>query len=296
MEVQTGTHNQATSLPNTIHGAASLGNLDKVTAFLASGVEVDSRDNWGITALQYAASKGHLHVMAALIQAGANVNETSSGGDTALHVAAWYNGVNALYVLLEAGAAVNTKDMWGRTALHAAASNGNKNSIFALIEAGAEIDTQDENGITALHRSASNGWVISTLLLVEAGAAIDAQEENGRTALGLSRLFCSQGETVAKALEISLTSTKTRRTNVLARASRFQVLDAFEAATEVFYFEASTDGLYESLLVRVLLAVSDRVSISESRLVCKTWRRVSDCTLKERTSEFFAPKKDAKCM
>lgn len=79
---------QAKVAETSIHGAASLGVLAKVKAFLESGVDVNAKDNQGMTPLHLAAQGGHKEVMELLISKGADVNAKNSEGKTPEDIAA----------------------------------------------------------------------------------------------------------------------------------------------------------------------------------------------------------------
>lgn len=64
--------NEELHLPELVYWA-SLGELDEVKQSLANGVDVNSTDDEGYSALQAAAENGYLEVVKTLVQHGANV-------------------------------------------------------------------------------------------------------------------------------------------------------------------------------------------------------------------------------
>ena len=66
--------------PQTIHEAARLGDEAVVKEFLASGVEINMKDRFGMTCLHYAAAYGQKEVAELLIANGANVNAKNPDG------------------------------------------------------------------------------------------------------------------------------------------------------------------------------------------------------------------------
>jgi ankyrin repeat protein len=227
------------------------------------------------TALMHAAYYGRAGVVATLLGAGAAVDAPNKYGETALHHAAYYGHVAAMAALLGAGAAVDAPNEYDMPALHVAAMNGHVAAVAALVDAGAAVDVQNEFGRTALHLAAINGHAVAVAALVWAGAAVDAHAKDGFTAL-MYALKNNRTECVSV-----LTAPATRKTNVLARTARFAALGG-----DGLY---GVSDLYESLFERVLLAVESRLSLAECRLVCTTWRNLSDDTLFKRPVEFFAP-------
>ena len=80
--------------------------------------DVNTRDQFGSTALMYAAQRGEFGVVNALIKAGANVNaRTERNGMTALIAAAQGGHLDVVNALIKAGADVNAKGTYGYTAL-----------------------------------------------------------------------------------------------------------------------------------------------------------------------------------
>lgn len=67
--------------------AVTSGDLETVRATLDAGVDVDSLDRYGQTALMLAAHAGHDAVVEALIAHGANLNVTAKWGLSALMLA-----------------------------------------------------------------------------------------------------------------------------------------------------------------------------------------------------------------
>jgi len=68
--------------------ALSTGNIEQVGGLLSSGVDVNSTDQGGRTALQYVAADGRIELGRVLIEAGADVNAKDKKGWTPLHATA----------------------------------------------------------------------------------------------------------------------------------------------------------------------------------------------------------------
>lgn len=65
-----------------------MGDTAAVESLLAGGVEVDSRDGSGCTALHFAADRGSSEVARLLLLRGADINAQDEDGQTPLHYAA----------------------------------------------------------------------------------------------------------------------------------------------------------------------------------------------------------------
>ena len=87
-----------------IFSAAKEGSVNDVQLSLASGQDVNARDNYGQTPLMYAAGSNTEEVIRALISAGADINAVTPTNWNASHYAARDNSnPNALLALIDAG-------------------------------------------------------------------------------------------------------------------------------------------------------------------------------------------------
>jgi ankyrin repeat protein len=66
----------------SIHDAAREGNIEAVKQHLATGTDVNTKNNRGKTSLHRAAEKGHKEIAELLIAAGADVNAKDKNGET----------------------------------------------------------------------------------------------------------------------------------------------------------------------------------------------------------------------
>src|SRR5262245_5354677 len=78
-----------TSQGSDLLQSAREGNLPAVKGLIASGIDVESKDKDGFTALTQAAAGGHTAVMEVLLAAKANVNTMSNKSWTPLMVASF---------------------------------------------------------------------------------------------------------------------------------------------------------------------------------------------------------------
>jgi len=114
-----------------LHEAALAGDIAKVTALLASGKDVNEKDEDGKTPLHNCAQEGHLECMQFLISKGADVNAKDSGENTALHKAAFRGNKPCVELLLEKGAATE-KNKLGKSPLDMALRRNYKEIIELL--------------------------------------------------------------------------------------------------------------------------------------------------------------------
>ena len=113
--------------------AAFNGDVSEVKEMLDVGVPVDSEDEFGRTALQYAAYRNETDVTELLLSRGADVNKRSDRyHSTALHHAVFSINTDVIKVLLKHGASTNIKDGRGRTPIDYARGQNNEAAVRLL--------------------------------------------------------------------------------------------------------------------------------------------------------------------
>src|SRR5712692_5523524 len=119
--------------------------IKAVESLLRQGVDPNSRNQEGATALMYAALDAGPSMMKLLLANKADPNGQNSAGATALMWAA--GDADKVRLLIEAGADVNAKSKLGRTALIiATTSAGNVETVRLLLAEGADPKLVDGNG------------------------------------------------------------------------------------------------------------------------------------------------------
>jgi Ankyrin repeats (3 copies) len=84
--------------------AAESGDLNELVAILARDVDVNARNEHGMTALMRAANNGHAAVVRALLERGADPNIARNDKFTALALAAFFGHTETVRILIEHGA------------------------------------------------------------------------------------------------------------------------------------------------------------------------------------------------
>ena len=130
--------------------ATITGDKLKLEEAISQGVEIDSVDADGGTALQWAAWYGHDKLIAVLIEAGSNVQASDKKGRGALHEAAERGHLKVAEILLRHGAVVNARDDSTLTPLHWAAISGECQMAKLLLKNGADVSITTMFGETAL--------------------------------------------------------------------------------------------------------------------------------------------------
>jgi ankyrin repeat protein len=111
------------------------GNRDHAELFIKAGMDINSRDKDGSSALMIAAENGDLEMAQLLIKSGADVNSHNIDGYTALIYAAYKGNVQIAELLIKNNADVNVRDKDGWTALRYASIQGNDEMIALLKKA-----------------------------------------------------------------------------------------------------------------------------------------------------------------
>jgi ankyrin repeat protein len=124
--------------PGNFLEAAKNGNNVIVGLFLDAGIDSETEDAEGNTAVILATQAGHAGTVAVLLVKGADANNTNNDGKTALILACEENQTGPMLALLEKGADVNVKAPDGTTALSAAEKRGDTETVQLLKTHGAK--------------------------------------------------------------------------------------------------------------------------------------------------------------
>jgi ankyrin repeat protein len=156
--------------------AAMRGDADAVRKLLKDGVDANSAQGDGMTALHWAAMKDHVELAEMLLYAGANVKATTRmGGYTPLTLAAKNGNAAMISALLKGGADVNATTSTGVTPLMLAAQSGRADAVKALIDGGANVNAKETvRDETALMFAATHNRMDAMAVLLKHGADVKA--------------------------------------------------------------------------------------------------------------------------
>jgi ankyrin repeat protein len=163
--------------------AAASGDLAHLEQFLASGAEVNVRDEDNDTPLIVSARNGHSEIVRLLMAKGADVEAANNSRMTALSAASQGGYAEVVKLLLVAGANINGKNAQGDTPLALACTGGHADVAALLLDGKADIKARTNAGDTALAIASSNGHAAIVKLLLDRGADINSRDLNGGTAL-----------------------------------------------------------------------------------------------------------------
>jgi ankyrin repeat protein len=146
---------------------AEAGNLKGIEKLIARGIDVNSVNRFGVTALMAAALWGRPEVVKYLLKKGADITAAEkSSGCNALMYASLSGCSESVQYLVESGADVNAIDVLGRTPLMIASFGGHAEVVSLLLEKGADIHAETNKGVTAADFSAIEGHPQITALLI----------------------------------------------------------------------------------------------------------------------------------
>lgn len=173
----------------TPHGflkSAEAGDRAVVAMFLASGVDINTRDERGWTTLMISSFNGDEEIADLLIRSGADVHAKDAAGYGPIHWAAFNGYHRVIKLLIEKGANPNAQSNFGWTPLMQAATRGHIAATKQLVDSRASINMASKDGWVALHKAAANGHVEVVKLLLSCGADPHVRYQDGSTALSIA--------------------------------------------------------------------------------------------------------------
>lgn len=161
------------------HHAAGAGDLSLAKKLVRGGIDINSTDTKGWTALVRAARNHRSDVVRYLVDQDANKEAKANFGNTALTLAAQRGHVEIVRHLVEQGADKDAGGNNGATALIWAACIGHLGMMQHLVNNGANKDAKNKDGDTAMTIAAGFGHLELVACLIDAGAGEEIQNNNG---------------------------------------------------------------------------------------------------------------------
>jgi hypothetical protein len=176
-----------------LHAAAARGDVAEADRLIASGADLEARDDQGRTPLHVATFARQRPVVRALASAGANLGALDRDRYDAVTIAAVADDEETLSTLLAAGASATlVTSRYDGTALIAAAHLGHAGVVDQLIAAGAPLDHVNNLHWTAVIEAIVLGdggprHQATLRALIAAGANLQLADAQGNTPLALAR-------------------------------------------------------------------------------------------------------------
>lgn len=176
------------SLAALFLAAAAKDDSVAVQKMLAQGIDIETRDANGRSALLLATHHNAIEVARVLIDAGANVNAMDNITDSPYLYAGAEGRLEILRMTLAHGADLASVNRYGGTALIPAAHHGHIETVRELLKTEIDIDHINNLGWTALLEAIILGdggptYIEIVRLLIEAGADTNISDENNITPL-----------------------------------------------------------------------------------------------------------------
>ena len=167
-----------------LHHAVQAGDLGLVESLIQSGASVNSRDENGQTPLHYTAEMGLIECIQVLVKYGADLHIIDNSGFSPFLWAVVAGQEGATTILLFMDADANSFSADGKSALAWAASLGWSRTAKMLVEHLASIsDTQNTQQILPLEEAAASGNLPTVRLLLECGVDPNHRDRDGWSAI-----------------------------------------------------------------------------------------------------------------
>lgn len=160
------------------------GDAKVVADYLGKGMDPNTPDKGGHTALMIASRLGHENLVTLLVDRKADLTLRSPQGDTALMMASLKGHVGVARILVERGVPIR-HDGWAP--LHYAAFEGRDEMVRYLLDKGADKDAIAPNGYSALMLAARGGHTDSARILLQVDADFRIASSDGATALRIAQ-------------------------------------------------------------------------------------------------------------
>lgn len=166
--------------------SAEAGDRAVVAMFLASGFDINTRDERGWTTLMISSFNGDEEIAELLISGGADVHARDAAGYGPMHWAAFNGYHRVVKLLIEKGANPNAQSNFGWTPLMQAATRGHVTVVKQLLDGRVNVNLASKDGWVALHKATANGHVEVVKLLLSCGADPHVRYQDGSTALSIA--------------------------------------------------------------------------------------------------------------
>jgi len=176
------------STQNRLLAAAAQNQSEIVQQLIAAGVNIETRDAQGRTALLLATHHNAVEAARILIESGSDVNAMDNISDSPYLYAGAEGHLEILRMTLEHGADLASVNRYGGTALIPAAHHGHIETVRELLQTATDIDHVNNLGWTALLEAVILGdggpiYIEIVKLLLEAGADAEIADRDGLTPL-----------------------------------------------------------------------------------------------------------------
>ncbi len=179
---------------------------DKLKYLIEKGVDIEHRDNNGMTPILSAAKNNHENCFNIMAISGADLTKVDNDGNNVIH-----NAMHAMSQSIHKKAleyvdilGINTLNNEGMNALHLASRVNRPKAVEALLEVeNIDIEMENGEGKTALELAVRGGNVGVINKLIEKGANKDLRFEGGQSLMHLAATLFNKN-TIAKLHEVGM--------------------------------------------------------------------------------------------
>jgi ankyrin repeat protein len=163
-----------------LHWAAYHDELVMAERLIDAGANVNATNRYGVMPLSLACTNGNSALVELLLSAGAVPNATLRGGETILMTAARTGRIGPVKAILSRTVDVNAKDRTGQNAIMWASAEGHAEVVRALLDAGADFRSPLDSGFTPFFFAVREGRLDVVRVLLEAGIDVNATMQRRR--------------------------------------------------------------------------------------------------------------------
>ncbi|KAH0828255.1 ankyrin [Fonsecaea pedrosoi] len=142
-------------------------------------LDLEDKDDLGMTKLHHAVQAGDLSLIESLIQRGASMNVRDENGQTPLHYAAERGFIECMEILMMRGADIHIVDKFGFSPFLLAVVAGQEGAVTRLL---ADTNPFSADGKSALAWAAGLGWYSVAKMLLEHGVSTSLDRSLARDA------------------------------------------------------------------------------------------------------------------
>lgn len=241
--------------------ASKINSLDSVQYYLDLNkkINIDEKDDNGITALMFAAMRGHLTVVQELIQRNTNITAKNHKGVTALMYAAYFGHLTVVQEILKQkpNTIKDTEDN-GNTILMYAVQSGNLALVEELIQKENNIAVKNHKGLTALMCAATNGHLVVAQEILKRNPESIKDKDNGDNTVLMYAALSNNSAVVQEILKQKPDSIEERNEDDLTALMLAYMNNNFITARKLIEFGANINAETGDYSMTVLMLVTEK--------------------------------------
>lgn len=162
------------------------GDVCRVQKYIDLGIDLNIKDDYGITAVHLACKSGNKQLLELLLDYGAPINDMTINNETPLHIAVKNGRCEIVDFLVRRNANLNINDIEGNTPLHIACINNDVDMVIMLINNSYNLNEKSKIGNTALHYACGNASEDIVKILIENGINLNEKNLSGKTPIDIA--------------------------------------------------------------------------------------------------------------